>query len=255
MKKYAKEFRLSTAPQRSPQWYTERAGKPSSSGLPFLFDVLKDGVTPSAKAKAYLKQLAFERKFGVTYDKFDTKAMQEGRYWEDFAKMVYERETGNTLEEAFSYISSWFVSTPDAIVYEKSKKPNLTSEGLAMRRHTIGKGLLECKILGDESFMTAMEEGLSIDHERQTQSQLMASGLDWVDYIVLNIKTKHFFILRVHRNNKLINRIYERLHEPLDLPELKDIGVKQFDDDLLQSYISGERDNVPNQEKKLNLPF
>jgi hypothetical protein len=220
MKKYAKEFRISTAPQRSPQWYKERAGIPSASGLGFLFDTLKDGRTPSSKARKYLKQLAFERKFGVTFERFQTKPMADGVFFEDFAKMVYAKETGNTLSEAFSYVSDWFIATPDANVIEKGKK-----------------GLLECKIVGDESFMEMMEEGAPITHELQTQSQLLASGLDWVDYIVVNLKTRNYFIQRVHRNNNLIKRIYERLHEPLDLPELKDIGVKRFDENLLHDFM------------------
>jgi hypothetical protein len=254
MKKYAKEFRISTEPQRSPGWYRERAGLPSSSGLAFLFDTLKDGVTPSAKAKKYLKQLAFERQFGVTYEKFDTKAMQDGRFYEDFAKLVYQRETGNEVSEAFSYVSDWFVATPDGHVTEPVVAIRHDPATKETHKRGGGKGLLECKILGDESFMTAMEEGLSIDHERQTQSQLMASGLDWVDYIVVNLKTRAYFIQRVHRNNTLIKRIYERLHEPLDLPELQDVGVKRFDESLMQEFM-GEMTVEKAEAIIKDLPF
>ncbi len=222
MKKYAKEFTISTAEQRSDQWYKERAGKPSASGLGFLFDTLKDGISPSAAAKKYLRQLAFERKFGVTFENFVTKPMADGIFFEDFAKMVYVKETGNKLAEAFSYISDWFVATPDGIVTEKGT----------------GKvGGLECKVVGDKTFMELMEEGIPLAHELQTQGQMLATGWDWVDYIVVNLKTKAYFILRIKRNNALIKRIYERLHEPLDLPELKDVGVKRFDENMLDEYM------------------
>ena len=241
MKKYAKEFRISDAPQRSPKWYAERAGIPSASGLGFLFDTLRDGRTPSAKAKKYLKQLAFERKFGVTFERFQTKPMADGVFFEDFAKMVYMRETSNAVNEAFSYVSDWFIATPDGRV----------TEGLGGAGH---RGLLECKIVGDETFMQMMEEGVPIDHELQTQSQLMASGYDWVDYIVVNLKTRNYFIIRVKRNNALIKRIYERLHEPLDLPELKDVGVKQFDENLLHDFM-GEN-HLQEQDLVIkDLPF
>lgn len=241
MKKYAKEFKISTAPQRSPQWYAERAGIPSASGLGFLFDTLKDGITPSAKAKKYLKQLAFERKFKTTYEQFDTKAMADGRYYEDFAKMVYARETGNLVNPATSYISSWFIATPDAHVVEKGGK----------------RGLLECKVVGDKTFLEFSQEDLPIEHELQTQGQLMASGLDWVDYIIVNIKTQAYYIRRVHRNNKLIKRIYERLHEDLGIPNLDFGDVKRFDDSLLQEYIEGTGIQPPPLEniEKLELPF
>lgn len=36
---YSKEFTLSTAPQRSAEWYKERASKPSASMLAELFDL------------------------------------------------------------------------------------------------------------------------------------------------------------------------------------------------------------------------
>lgn len=222
MKKFAREFTLSTAPQRSPEWFKERAGIPSASGLGFLFDVLKDGYTPSAKAKKYLRQLAFERKFGVTFEMFQTKAMADGTFFEDFAKMVYERETGNILSVSTSYTAPWFVATPDAKVFDVTIKKY---------------GGLECKIVGDKTFMAMMEEGAPIAHELQTQGQMMATGWDWVDYIVVNLKTRAYFIQRVHRNNKLIQRIYERLHEPLNLPTLKDVGVKKFDENLLAEFM------------------
>lgn len=165
--------------------------------------------------------------------------MADGVFFEDFAKMVYVDETGNSISEAFSFVSGWFISTPDAFVLE---------------RGTSKAGGLECKIVGDKSFMITMEEGIPIGHELQTQSQMMASGWDWVDYIVVNLKTKHYFIQRIHRNNKLIKRIYERLHEPLELPELKDVGVKRFDDTMLDSWMTGN--NVKDQELEiLDLPF
>lgn len=253
MKKYAKEFRISTAPQRSPQWYAERAGLPSSSGLAFLFDELKDG-SPSAKARNYLRQLAYERKFGVTFEIYQTKPMADGVFFEDFAKMVYVRDTGNGLEEAFSFVSDWFVSTPDAVVKQVKIEPIPEDKRWNGKKLSVETGGLECKIVGDKSFMVMMEEGMTIEHERQVQSQMMASGWDWVDYIVVNLKTKHYFIQRVHRNNKLIKRIYERLHEPLDLPELKDVGVKRFDDTMLENWMTGN--NIKEQDLEiLDLPF
>jgi hypothetical protein len=224
MKKYAKEFRISQAEQRGPGWYKERAGLPSASGLVFLFDTLKDGFSPSAKARKYLRQLAYERHFGVTYENFVTKPMQDGIFFEDFAKAVYIRDTGNKLEEAFSYVSDWFVATPDAIVHELGGQ----------------QGLLECKIVGDATFMEIIEDGIPLGHELQVQAQLMASGYDWVDYIVVNLKTKSYIIKRIKRNNVLIKRIYERLHAPLDLPKLDGSGIKQFDENLLHHFMGRE---------------
>lgn len=248
MKKYAKEFRVSDAPQRSPQWYIERAGIPSASGLGFLFDTLKDGYSPSAKAREYLKRLAYERKFGVTHDQYDTKAMQDGRYYEDFAKVVYMKDTGNLVSEATSYLSSWFVATPDGHVQEITIVDGLEILGK--------KGLIECKVVKDNSFMDFAENSLPIEHELQTQGQMLATGADWVDYVVVNIKTRAYYIRRVHRNNKMIKRIYERLHEPINLPEIDFGDVRKFDEGLLESYISGQPQGAPPPEaSNIIVPF
>lgn len=237
MKKYAKEFTQSTAPQRSAEWFLERLGKPSASMLGDLFDTKRDGVTPTAKAEECLKKLAFERRFGVIYESFQTKAMTDGVFFENFAKLVYQKDTGNTLSEAHSYVSDWFVATPDAKVLE-----NITGE----------RGLLECKVVGNKTFMGIMEFGIPYKHELQVQGQMMASGADWVDYIVVNLKTKHYIILRILRNNKLIKRIYERLHNLPPLPELHDLGVKEFDPNLLTQYVNGNSEIA--QAEELILP-
>lgn len=253
MKKYAREFKISTAPQRSEQWFKEHAGIPSASGLTYLFDTLKDGFTPSAKGRKYRQQLAYERRFGITFGIYQTKAMADGTFFEDFAKMVYERDTGNKLSEAYSYISPWFIATPDAVVTETTREMTDTFGSKIIRMG--GKvGGLECKVVGDATFMEAMEEGAPIMHELQVQGQMLATGWDWVDYVIVNLKTRAYFIQRVPRNNKLIKRIYERLHEPLDLPVLKDVGVKQFDDGMLENWMGNN--NVKEQDLEiLDLPF
>lgn len=237
MKKYAKEFVVSTAPQRSPQWYAERAGIPSASGLGWLFSTTLKG-EPTADAKKYLKQLAFERKFGVTYDNYETEAMAAGTYYEDFARQVYRHETGNLVNLATSYVSDWFVATPDGHVVEKCGK----------------RGLWEGKVLRDNAFMDVIENGLPLKFELQGQGQMLASGVDWVDFTIVNLKTRAYINIRLERNNKLIKRIYERLHEPLDLPDIDTREVKRFDPSLLDKYV-GEQGLPATDLVIKNLPF
>ena len=158
--------------------------------------------------------------------------------------MIYAQETGNTVMETTSYISDWFIATPDAHVVEKGGK----------------RGLLECKVVGDKSFLEFIEESLPLDHELQTQGQMLASGLDWVDYIIVNIKTRAYYVRRVYRNNKMIKRIYERLHEPLDLPNLDFGDVKQFDENFLEDFRSKKIGGFIIETKKapdriIDLPF
>lgn len=219
MKYSNKDFTVSKHPQRTAGWYAERAGIPSASKLGDLFDTLKNG-TPSAKSKEYRKQLAFERAFETTFDTFQTKAMADGVFFEDFAKQLYIEYSGNTLTENGSYVSPWLIVTPDALVDEKGDS-----------------GVLECKVVGDNTFMDVLENGVPSNHAWQLQAQLLATGFMWADYIVVNIKTRAYVVKRVSRDEAMIQEIYDRLHEELELPDISAAGVKRFTEDEVRNYI------------------
>lgn len=227
-----KDFYISAAPQRSPEWFSERAGKPSASRLGALMDTLKSGA-PSQKQKDYLMELAYERVFGVNFDHYVNDAMRDGLYFEDLARQLYTRDTGNEVKVATSYVSDWFVATPDGLVDTD--------------------GLLECKVVRDNTFLSILENGQPREHYLQCQGQLMATGRKWVDYIAVNIKTKAYIVMRVERDKDTIKGIYDRLHEELELPELDTSHIKRFDDKTLQSYMNSMADD--NNINDNNLPF
>lgn len=228
-KKYAREFVDSPHPQRSRDWYSERAGVPSASGLGALLETLKNG-QPSARSKEYRKQLAFERLFNTTFERFQTKAMADGVFFEEFARLLYAKDKGTTVNLATSYVSDWFVATPDGEIGQD--------------------GLLECKVVGDGTFIDIIESGIPSEHFLQIQGQLLATGRDWADYIAVNIKTKAYVIHRVERHDETIQMIYDRLHEPLDLPDLKAEQVKRFDEAVLTDWLEPKQ-----SETIINLPF
>ena len=216
-----KDFTKSENGQRTHDWYAERVGVPSASNLGAFLDTLKNG-QPSARNREYRKQLAFERRFNTRFEKFSTKAMSEGIFYEDFARRLYSEEAKVEVQEETSYISDYFIATPDGAIGQA--------------------GLLECKVVGDSTFIDIIENGVPKDHYLQMQGQLMATGREWVDYIAVNIKTRAYIIIRVERDSETIQMIYDKLHEPLDLPDLPAEQVKRFTAETLDEWLEPQQE-------------
>lgn len=231
-KKYAKDFKQSTYQQRTDGWYKERVGKPSASRLGDFMNYTKAGLA-GYKRKEYMRQLAFERLFNTNFMVFESQAMRDGVFYEDFAKQLYTRETKTEVKGVNSFISDYFVATPDGLV---------------------GDGLLECKVVGDGTFAEYLVDGVKQDHALQVQGQLLATGRDWCDYVIVNLKTRAYAIHRLYRDNNMIQMIYDKLHEPLELPELDNKLAKRFDSQLVVDYLAGKNSEEV-KRVEIDLPF
>lgn len=177
------KFEYSGAPQRSPEWFKIRLGKVTASRLVDWLAVskAKTGAGKPLKARLdYEKELMFERQFGTSFEMYVTSAMQDGIDYEDFARKQYEAQTGNICLEVGCWYNDYFVASPDRIVETKNES-----------------GLLEVKILRDNSFTEVLVSGVPDKHWKQIQGQLWASKLPWCDYVALNFNTKKFVVIRV----------------------------------------------------------
>lgn len=210
------KFIQSTAEQRSPEWFAERAGKSTASRLSDLMDTLKNG-NPSQKQKDYLLQLAFERKYNTVFEFFETSAMREGVYFEDFAKEQFAKsmremfsKEGLELQIADSnaWVSDLFVASPDGLIVS-------IKEGA---EHVVG--IVEIKILGDKSYSNVVQSGIPTKYLWQMQGQMLATNTPYGYFIAMHIKTRKFTVIRVERNQDMIDRIIERVSN-LVLPELQ----------------------------------
>lgn len=229
-------FKLFEGAQRTPEWYEIRRGKISSSRL-------KDWLAKSsAKGKEgtflkarfdYERELMYERQFNVNYDNFVSDAMQDGIDYEAFARQEYERITRNSVEEVGGWYSDTFFSSTDGRVTEKGKsKPT---------------GILEVKWLRDNEWSALLEEmEVKKDHQLQCQGGMMASGLQFCDYIAGNLNTKKFIIIRIKRDQEQIDKIEASLGAPLsvdpfDLTKVHDFSGQALREDELHPAISGEQ--------------
>jgi exodeoxyribonuclease (lambda-induced) len=204
-------FHYDNSPQRSPEWLATKRGKIGASSLWRWLSVSKakgkEG-TPLKERLDYEKELRFERQFGVNFSVFVSEAMQDGIDFEEFAARQYEKLTGNQTQECGCYYNDFFVASPDRFVGDE--------------------GLVEIKIVRDNTFVEVLMGGVPQKHWQQIQGQLWASGRKWCDYVCVNFTTKKVVIVRVEPDTEfheyLAESVQEKLvAEPFALDEVHDI--------------------------------
>lgn len=191
------------APQKSPEWFKVRLGKVTASKLSDWLAVskAKSGAGKPLKARLdYEKELMFERQFGVSFQTYVTDAMQDGIDYEEFAARQYEKLTGATVDECGCWYNDYFVASPDRTV---------------IRPDSMGDGLLEIKIVKDNTFTEVLTAGVPDKHWKQIQGQLFASGYAWCDYVCLNFNTKKFVVIRVMPDKEFFEYLELALKENL----------------------------------------
>jgi predicted phage-related endonuclease len=204
-------FTYDPAPQRSAEWLADKRGKIGASRLADWLAVskAKTGAGRPLKARLdYEKELMFERQFGVSFNNFVTEAMQDGIDFEAFAAEQYEKLTGTKVEECGCWYNDFFVASPDRTVGED--------------------GLIEIKIVRDNTFVDVLMDGVPDKHWKQIQGQLWATGRKWCDYVCVNFTTKKVAIIRVMPDKEFHEYLAEAVQEelvtePFTLNEVHDI--------------------------------
>lgn len=166
--------------QRTPEWYKIRLGKVTASRLSDWLAVskAKTGAGKPLKARLdYEKELLFERKFNTSFETFVSEAMQDGIDYEAYARKQYEEIKGVVVNEVGCWFNEYFVASPDGAVGDD--------------------GLVEVKIVKDNSFTEILTSGVPDKWWKQIQGQLWASGKKWCDFIAVNFNTRKVKIIRV----------------------------------------------------------
>lgn len=179
------KFEYFAGEQRTPEWYKLRLGKVTASQLHAWLAVSKAKGKEGKPLKArldYEKELLFERRFNTSFERFVTDAMQDGIDFEDFARKEYARLTGAEVKECGAWFNDYFVASPDGVI----ERPD-----------TAGQGLLEIKIVKDNTFSDILTDGVPDKYMKQIQGQLWASGLKWSDFVAVNLNTKKMKVIRV----------------------------------------------------------
>lgn len=148
--------------QGTPEWFAERLGRATASEFS---SVLAKG---EGKTRAkYLRRIVTERLTGKPLESYSNDHMQRGTLQEPHARLAYEAETGEPVEEV------GFIKHPKIMA-------GCSPDGL------VGKsGAIECKsviatvqletIIGSADYPT--------EHKPQVQGVLWITGREWCDFV------------------------------------------------------------------------
>jgi len=163
--------------QGSEEWFADRLGHATASNF---HKILAKG--QGKTRAAYLQQVVIERLTGQPTDGFSNSHTDRGTEQEPFARMAYEAETGNIVEEVgFIKLDGWMIGcSPDGLIDDdggaeiKSRIPSVQLE-------TIKKG-------GYPSGVVA-----------QTQGSMWVTGRQWWDYVSYSPDLPENLRLYIHR--------------------------------------------------------
>lgn len=194
------KFEYLDVEQRSPEWFGVRMGKVTASRLSDWMAVSKAKGEPLQKRKDYERELWFERQFGVSFNNYISQAMLEGQALEDYVRFQYQELKGVKVDPCGIFYNEHFAATPDGLIGDD--------------------GLLEVKVLRDNSFTKVLLNGVPEEHFLQVQGQLLASGRKWCDYVAFNLNTKKFAVWRVLPNLGIFENIESSVQEPITVEDV-----------------------------------
>ena len=167
--------------QRTTGWYEQRAGKPTASRFKDVMDVSKKTGKPLKGRITYAYTLVAERIAGPLPSKGQTWAMKQGADLEPYVRMMYEKQTGNVVEETGFHVSPCgrYGASPDGLVGED--------------------GLVEIKTREPHLFITdllASPHEVPEDYRWQIIGQCMVTGRKWCDLAQYSLALHAFRIIR-----------------------------------------------------------
>lgn len=171
-----------------------------------------------ATATTYIYQVAGERSLSIDMVNDDyafeeyremndisSKAMRWGVENEPFARLLYERTTGNTVKEVglvpHPEVEN-FAASPDGLTFEKGVL-----------------GCIEIKCVNNVNYMRyrAVRDGASLKvieprYYWQIQAEMACTDAQWCDFIVYHpFMKKPLLIIRIERNEHDINVMLQRV--------------------------------------------
>ncbi len=181
--------------QGSPEWHEIKLGKFSGSFIDGLFSA------PSTlKYRHAINRPVFERLTGKRPEDYTNSWMQRGINMEPEARLAYELETFNKVEEVgFIELNEWVGCSPDGLIGDS--------------------GGLEIKCTKWSTHMHYLtKKELPKIYFWQVHSLMWIADLEWVDFVSYHPDLP-IFIHRVMRDEKVINTLRHKLEESIDKAE------------------------------------
>lgn len=175
--------------QGSQEWFRSRYGNASASRISDVVAKAKSGGY-SASRENYLTQLVLER-FGVFEESFTSQAIEWGHEQEPFARMMYEAQTGNVVQEC------------GYILHPSIAKSGASPDGLVD-----DNGLLEIKCPNTKTHFEYLLAGKPPSkYVPQMAWQMACTGREWCDFVSYDPRSPEglqYFEVRYMRDNEYI---------------------------------------------------
>lgn len=210
------KFKYFDGEQQTPEWFKLRIGKITASRLADWMAVSKAKGKEGQPLKArldYETELMFERQFNVAYNNYISEAMEDGVNYEAFAADQYEKIKKVETRRCGAWYNDTFMASPDRTVGDD--------------------GLVEIKVVRDNTFTDILINGVPDKWWKQIQGQLMASGRKWCDFVALNLSTQKIKIIRVEPDKEFFEYLELALEEKL--------VVAEFSEDQLYDLVDQPR--------------
>jgi putative phage-type endonuclease len=208
--------------QRTDEWLKARLGKLTGSIAFDAIAVLKSGKGESqARANVRLRLLA-EMLTGSSSPYFESNAMKWGTQCEGDARVAYEKETGQTVEEAPFYDC-----------------PSMPMCGASPDGLVGNHGLIEIKCPETTTFIGyVIANEVPEKYKPQMAMQLLATGRKWVDFVAFDPRVK--FGTKI-----FIKRYYPSIAELNDYKE-KFMDFRKTVDETYELFLSKSKvDEIP----------
>lgn len=183
--------------QGSEAWLKQRMGLATASRFSDIIAKTRSGY--AASRKNYMAQLLIERLTGEPIEGFKSEAMAFGTANEPVARLAYELETGNTVEEAFF-----------------EKHPTLQA-GASPDGYIGDDGLIEIKVPNLATHIdTLRSREVPKQYYAQVQGQLWITGRDWCDFVSYTPFLENdaqLFIKRVPADKKFIHELQSEVKQ------------------------------------------
>lgn len=192
--------------QGSEQWHQLRSGKVTASRVADILAQTKNG--PSASRQNYLIELALQRSTGTIEPSYTNAAMEWGTQTEPQARVAYEVETGNFVDQV-AFIDhptiAWFGCSPDGLVGDDS--------------------LIEIKCPNSPThweYFKSQEPPQK--YVIQMQAQMAVTGRKWCDFVSFDPRMptrSQLLIVCVERDETFIAEMEEKIKQFLSEVEVE----------------------------------
>lgn len=180
-------------------WHQERRSGLGGSDMPAVLGICPFGGTALG---------VWRSKVGLTRaDDKDNPDIRRGCFLEPIIRRLYAEETGNTVEHSDALmrhaLETWAIAHLDGIIRtENDEYGNPTPPGV-----------LEIKAPRIRGFVNLEEDGVPANYQVQVQHYLGVTGYQWADFVAWNADCFRLLIVRVERDQGLIDLIFDQGRE------------------------------------------